>query len=117
MADATIAACHIASLEHPITALADRPPLSAEDLKAYFDANPIQLMRAHNALVQTLSGTSGAENIGFANTAGVSAPNVQSAIEQVQQQLSALALGSIPDGSITAVKLAASLQQQLDTIA
>ena len=117
MPDATIAACHIASLEHPITALADRPPLSAEDLKAYFDANPIQLMHAHNALVQTLSGTSGAENIGFANTAGVSASNVQSAIEQVQQQLSALALGSIPDGSITAVKLAASLQQQLDTIA
>ena len=102
MPDATIAACHIASLEHPITALADRPPLSAEDLKAYFDANPIQLMHAHNALVQTLSGTSGAENIGFANTAGVSASNVQSAIEQVQQQLSALALGSIPDGSITA---------------
>ena len=93
MPDATIAACHIASLEHPITALADRPPLSAEDLKAYFDANPIQLMHAHNALVQTLSGTSGAENIGFANTAGVSASNVQSAIEQVQQQLSALALG------------------------
>ena len=117
MPDATIAACHIASLEHPITALADRPPLSAENLKAYFDANPIQLMHAHNALVQTLSGTSGAENIGFANTAGVSASNVQSAIEQVQQQLSALALGSIPDGSITAVKLAASLQQQLDTIA
>ena len=117
MPDATIAACHVASLEHPITALADRPPLSAEDLKAYFDANPIQLMHAHNALVQTLSGTSGAENIGFANTAGVSASNVQSAIEQVQQQLSALALGSIPDGSITAVKLAASLQQQLDTIA
>lgn len=54
MPDATIAACHIASLEHPITALADRPPLSAEDLKAYFDANPIQLMHAHNALVQTL---------------------------------------------------------------
>lgn len=53
----------------------------------------------------------------LANTAGVSASNVQSAIEQVQQQLSALALGSIPDGSITAVKLAASLQQQLDTIA
>ena len=46
MPDATIAACHIASLEHPITALADRPPLSAEDLKAYFDANPIQLMHA-----------------------------------------------------------------------
>jgi len=112
MPDATIAACHIASLEHPITALADRPPLSAEDLKAYFDANPIQLMHAHNALVQTLSGTSGAENIGFANTAGVSASNVQSAIEQVQQQLSALALGSIPDGSITAVKLDTIAQLQ-----
>ena len=54
MPDATIAACHIASLEHPITALADRPPLSAEDLKAYFDANPIQLMHAHNAPVSPL---------------------------------------------------------------
>lgn len=111
-----LADCCISSLEHPISALADRPALSAEDLKAYFDANPLQLMHAHNALAQTLSDTAGAKQIGFTGTAGVSASNVQQAIEQVQQQLSDLALGSVPDGSITTAKLAASLQQQIAAV-
>lgn len=112
----TLADCCISSLEHPISALADRPALSAEDLKAYFDTNPLQLMHAHNALAQALSDTAGAKQIGFTGTAGVSASNVQQAIEQVQQQLSALALGSVPDGSITTAKLAASLQQQIAAV-
>ena len=112
----TLADCCISSLEHPISALADRPALSAEDLKAYFDANPLQLMHAHNALTQALSGTAGAKQIGFTGTSGVSASNVQQAIEQVQQQLSDLALGSVPDGSITTAKLAASLQQQIAAV-
>lgn len=116
MSISTIADCCISSLEHPITALADRPALSAEDLKAYFDANPMQLMQAHNALAQLLTDTAGAKNIGFSSTAGVTADNVQQAIEQVQQQLSNLSLGSVPDGSITAAKLASSLQQQLNII-
>lgn len=111
-----LADCCISSLEHPISALADRPALSAEDLKAYFDANPLQLMHAHNALAQALSDTAGAKQIGFTGTAGVSASNVQQAIEQVQQQLSDLALGSVPDGSITTAKLAASLQQQIAAV-
>lgn len=112
----TLADCCISSLEHPISALADRPTLSAEDLKAYFDANPLQLMHAHNALAQALSDTAGAKQIGFTGTTGVSASNVQQAIEQVQQQLSDLALGSVPDGSITTAKLAASLQQQIAAV-
>lgn len=112
----TLADCCISSLEHPISALADRPALSAEDLKAYFDANPLQLMHAHNALAQALSDTAGAKQIGFTGTSGVSASNVQQAIEQVQQQLSDLALGSVPDGSITTAKLAASLQQQIAAV-
>lgn len=117
MSSSTLTDCCISSLEHPISALADRPALSADDLKAYFDANPLQLMHAHNALAQALAGTTGAESIGFTGTAGVTATNVQQAIEQVQQQLSDLSLGSIPDGSITAAKLAASLQQQIAAVA
>lgn len=116
MSTSAIADCCISSLEHPITALADRPALSAEDLKAYFDANPLQLMHAHNALAQALTDSAGAKNIGFTGTAGVSASNVQQAIEQVQQQLSDLSAGSVPDGSITTAKLAASLQQQIHAI-
>lgn len=116
MSTSAIADCCISSLEHPITALADRPALSAEDLKAYFDANPLQLMHAHNALAQALTDAAGAKNIGFTGTAGVSASNVQQAIEQVQQQLSDLSSGSVPDGSITTAKLAASLQQQIAAV-
>lgn len=113
----TIADCCISSLEHPISALADRPVLSAADLKAYFDADSVQLMHAHNALVQALTDPAGAADIGFSSTSGVAASNVQQAIEQVQQQLAKLALGSIPDGSITAAKLTDTLQQQLAALA
>lgn len=113
MATPTIASAQIAALEHPITGLEDRPALSAADLKAYFDANPIQLMQAHNRLVKALTGTTAAANLGFSATAGIFGDTIQAALEHVQQQLTDVALGSVPDGSISEEKLSEGVQNDL----
>lgn len=109
----TIASAHIAALEHPITDLDDRPALSAEDLKAYFDGNARQLMKAHNQLIQALTGTTAAANIGFSATAGISGDTVQAALEHVQQQMADIAVDTVPNGSISEEKLSESLQTAL----
>lgn len=117
MATPTIASAQITALEHPITGLEDRPALSAADLKAYFDANPIQLMQAHNRLVKALTGTTAAENLGFSSTAGITGDNIQDALEHVQQQLTNISLGSVPNGSISQEKLSAEVQSTLAQVA
>lgn len=119
MPNPTVASALIAQLEHPISALEDQPSLAADDLKAYFDGNPNQLCDAHNTLVKALTAPEGASGIGFTSTAGVPANNLQAAVINVQQQLRAIALGSIPDGSITVTQLDDALQSnlgQLDTL-
>ncbi|MDD6611887.1 MAG: hypothetical protein PUE91_06760 [Clostridiales bacterium] len=116
MATPTISSAQIDALEHLITALEDRPAMSAADLKAYFDASPIQLMQAHNRLVKALTGTTAAENLGFSATAGISGTNIQAAVEDVQQQLADVALGSVPDGSISEEKLSESIQNDLSQL-
>ena len=63
---------------------------------------------AINKLIAALGASTAAGNIGFARSTGVPADTVQGAIENVQSQIAGVALGSIPDGSITAQQLAAS---------
>ncbi len=119
MSNPTVASALIAQLEHPISALEDQPSLAADDLKAYFDGDSNQLCEAHNTLVEALTAPEGASGIGFTSTAGVPADNLQEAVINVQQQLRAIALGSIPDGTITVTQLDDALQStlgQLDTL-
>lgn len=113
MSTPTIASAEIIALEHPITALEDRPAMSADDLKAYFDANPLQITDAHNTLVNALTGPTAAASLGFSSTPGIMGENIQSALENVQQQLSEVALNAVPNASITLEKLEAGIQQQL----
>lgn len=117
MPNPTIAGAAIAALEHPISALEDRPALSADDLKAYFDADPQQLCDAHNQLIQALTAPEAASGIGFAASDAIDADTVQAALEQVQEQISDLILGTIPDGSIHPNQLDSTIQQQLAQIA
>lgn len=58
--------------------------------------------------ISGLASQSAARKLGFSPTEGVPETTVQGAIENVQSQLAGAALGSIPDGSITAQQLAAS---------
>ena len=112
----TIAQTKITALEHPISALADRPPMSAEALKAYFDGNPQQLCTEHNALVEALQASTAASQIGFQSHSGIAAQNIQEALTEVQHQISGVSAGAIPDGTISLEKLNSSLQQQLGLI-
>lgn len=56
----------ITAWTNPITAEADRPQRSAEEMKAIFDSNSNQLKEAFNSLIDQLTAADGAENIGAA---------------------------------------------------
>lgn len=113
MAYTPIANSEILWFNSDIADLDDQPNLSAQDLKAYFDKNPYHLRSAHNILVRALIDPRASAQLGFKSTAGVPADTIQDAIVNVQQQLSDAALGSIPDGSISAAKLNSAVQQTL----
>ena len=99
-----------------ITALADQPNMQPDELKAYFDSSPEELRQAHNDLCDALTAPTAAANIGFAQTAGVPAGTVQAAIENVQSQVTAAIIGSIPSGSIDGDKLAQDVRDRLTAI-
>ena len=84
----------------------DEGGMTASAFKATFDKAGMLAKTAINKLIAALGASTAAGNIGFAPTAGVSKTNVQEAIENVQSQIAGVALGSIPDGSITAQQLA-----------
>ena len=99
-----------------ITALADQHNMQPDELKAYFDSSPEELRQAHNSLCDALTAPTAAANIGFAQTAGVPAGTVQAAIENVQSQVTAAIIGSIPSGSIDGDKLAQDVRDRLTAI-
>ena len=86
----------------------DEGGMTASAFKATFDKAGMLAKTAINKLIAALGASTAAGNIGFAPTAGVNKTNIQAAIENVQSQIAGVALGSIPDGSITAQQLAAS---------
>ena len=86
----------------------DEGGMTASALKATFDKAGTLAKTAINKLIAALGASTAAGNIGFAPTGGVNKTNIQAAIENVQSQIAGVALGSIPDGSITAQQLAAS---------
>ena len=102
--------------EHKISDLPDQPNMQPNELKAYFDANPELLRQALNALCNALGSTTAATGLGFAQTAGVPETNVQDAIENVQAQVTAAIIGSIPSGSVTGDKLAQDVRDRFAAI-
>jgi hypothetical protein len=90
-----------------LAAAADKLTGTPSENKALFDKLVREIVKeALNKIVDALVASGGAAEIGLDPTAGVNETNVQDAIENVQAQLSAYALGEIPDGTITADKLA-----------
>ena len=84
----------------------DEGGMTASAFKATFDKAGTLAKTAINKLIAALGASTAAGNIGFSPTAGVNKTNIQAAIENVQSQIAGVALGSIPDGSITAKQLA-----------
>ena len=80
--------------------------LKATQLKAMFDQAAKNVQEDVKRLVSELGASTAAGNIGFARSTEVPADNVQDAIENVQSQIAGVALGEVPNGSITARQLA-----------
>jgi hypothetical protein len=85
-----IAATARSDFTHHITDLADEPDMTADELKAYFDSGPQELLDSHNALVAALTSSQAAADIGFAPTEDLNATSIQQAIVLLQTQINAL---------------------------
>lgn len=115
MADARIKDAKLTKLSNPISALDDEPELDAEDLKAYFDASPTELMEKHNALITALTSRNAATDIGFNATENIPRSSIQEAIEYVRAHSgSGGSSTSVGDGTISRALLDSDLISELD---
>lgn len=83
---------------------------TAAQNKKVFDALVTAVVREKfNALLDELTGTGAAAQLGITTIAGFSAGNIQTALEQIVQAMQDVTQGSVADGSITLAKLAAEV--------
>ena len=83
---------------------------TAAQNKKVFDALVTAVVREKfNALLDELTGTGAAAQLGITTIPGFSAGNIQTALEQIVQAMQDVTQGSVADGSITLLKLAAEV--------
>ena len=83
---------------------------TAAQNKKVFDALVTAVVKERfNALLDELTGTTAAAQLGITTIPGFSAGNVQTALEQIVQAMQDVTQGSVADGSITLAKLAAEV--------
>lgn len=83
---------------------------TAAQNKKVFDALVTAVVKERfNALLDELTGTAAAAQLGITTIPGFSAGNVQTALEQIVQAMQDVTQGSVADGSITLAKLAAEV--------
>lgn len=83
---------------------------TAAQNKKVFDALVTAVVREKfNALLDELTGTTAAAQLGITTIPGFSAGDVQTALEQIVQAMQDVTQGSVTDGSITLAKLAADV--------
>lgn len=97
-----------------VSQLDDRPNdtggLTAAELKAKFDEDSETLKTYLNdVLIPFLEGMKAAASLGITTIPGFSANNIQTALEQIVQAMQDVTQGSVTDGSITLLKLAAEV--------
>lgn len=100
--------------------LADKPEMTSSAFKAVFDAAPEELRVYLNSIVDALQsvvdGDSGADNIRVSPITGLTVVTVQAVLEALKatevenrayllEQINGVALGQIPDGGVTPLKL------------
>ena len=83
---------------------------TAAQNKKVFDALVTAVVREKfNALIDELTGTTAAAQLGITTIPGFSAGDIQTALEQIVQAMQDVTQGSVTDGSITLAKLAAEV--------
>lgn len=87
---------------------ADFPTYESQETKVREDIQLLfnELLDAHNALVRALNEDLDASELPFTPTAEIDEETIQAAIVNVQAQITAMAEGTIPAGSVTGDKLA-----------
>ena len=88
---------------------------TTEQLKTAFDSSAAGLKNDLNGLMGELENTSSAENLGAAIVGenDVSEPNVQAKLNYLMEEIQGVALGDIPDGTITQAKMNATYETTL----
>lgn len=83
---------------------------TAAQNKKVFDALVTAVVKERfNALIDELTGTTAAAQLGIATISGFSADNIQTALEEIIGAMQEITQGSVADGSITLAKLAAEV--------
>lgn len=83
---------------------------TAAQNKKVFDALVTAVVREKfNALLDELTGAAAAAQLGITTIPGFSADNIQTALEQIVKAMQDVTQGSVTDGSITLLKLAAEV--------
>jgi len=102
----------ITTFTKPVSALPDKPSITATQVKEWFDQSPLELKSQTNGiitdLIATVDGADGAGQIGAGPvfTGDVSSATVIGKLKYLYTQLINVVLGQVPDGSITDIKLA-----------
>jgi len=101
-----------------IQTLLDEPTQDATALKAIFDKSAEDIVEYLNtvllvALEENTLGSSGAENIGCGAIAGVVGTKVRDMLVSLKTQLDGVALGAVPDDSLTETKMAADMKKDI----
>lgn len=101
--EAAIAANGVQSRPDKLTGTA------AQNKKVFDNLVTVVVREKFNALLDELTGTTAAAQLGITTIPGFSAGNVQTALEQIVQAMQDVTQGSVADGSITLLKLAAEV--------
>ncbi|MBQ9393332.1 MAG: hypothetical protein IJU18_05005 [Oscillospiraceae bacterium] len=81
---------------------------TAAENKAAFDALVTEVVAVKlNSLIDELLSATAAAQLGVDTVSGLTAENVQAALEEIMQSMQDITQGSVSDGSITTAKLAA----------
>ena len=101
--EAAIAANGVQSRPDKLTGTA------AQNKKVFDNLVTAVVRNRFNALLDELTGAAAAGQPGIATIPGFSADNIQTALEQIVQAMQDVTQGSVADGSITLLKLAAEV--------
>ena len=82
---------------------------AAQNKKVFDNLVTAVVREKFNALLDELTGTSAAAQLGITTIPGFSADNIQTALEQIVKAMQDVTQGSVADGSITLAKLAAEV--------
>ena len=101
--EAAIAANGVQSRPDKLTGTA------AQNKKVFDELVTAVVKERFNALIDELTGTTAAAQLGIATISGFSADNIQTALEEIIGAMQEITQGSVADGSITLAKLAAEV--------